>query len=56
MLLDLTLRLGPDAMPSDAERVFDTLVLQGLLRPVNDGFWALDDVSDARLRSMARRR
>ena len=34
--------LGPDATPEQAEQLFDALVIRGLLRPWEQGFWELE--------------
>jgi hypothetical protein len=41
MLLSLADFIGPDATSEQAERLFNVLVMRGLLRPWEHGFWEL---------------
>ena len=55
MLLDLAVRLGPDAAARDAVKVFDALVLRGLLKPADHSLWELAPISDAELQEIVAR-
>ena len=40
-------RIGPHATYADGQRLFDFLVLRGLLRPWIKEFWELDTIEDS---------
>lgn len=56
MLLTLAVRLGEPHSAEQAEQVFDTLVLRGLLKPRWNGLWGLAPISDPELRKLLERR